>query len=189
MHDQIQTAVMYLVSTLTSGFRSEDEREEFKRHLQDAMKSKFEDHWFPENPCKGQAYRCIRVNGHNRLDDLLGKAARAAGIKYSDLKLPMELTMWIDPDEVACRFGEGVGSNCTLAMFGAKEHDAESLGSDGGSVESDHQLEDQEVCLRKDFLFDDDTFVPMTLVIVRRGLIFTGFDLAPKIMFLIHVSS
>ncbi|KAB7506301.1 hypothetical protein Anas_08231 [Armadillidium nasatum] len=34
-----------------------------------------------------------------------------------DLNLPLELTVWVDPNEVSCRFGEHKGSYCTVASF------------------------------------------------------------------------
>ena len=70
----------------------------------------------------GQGYRCIRVNGHNRRDATIESAANAAGVKYEDLSLPVELTLWVDPREVCCRFGESKGSYCTLASFDGKEN-------------------------------------------------------------------
>lgn len=70
----------------------------------------------------GQGYRCIRVNGHSRRDATLESAANAAGVKYEDLSLPVELTLWVDPKEVCCRFGETKGSYCTLASFDDKEN-------------------------------------------------------------------
>jgi protein Tob/BTG len=36
--------------------------------------------------------------------------------------LPVELTLWVDPKEVCCRFGESKGSYCTLASFDDKEN-------------------------------------------------------------------
>lgn len=62
-----------------------------------------QDHWFPEKPQRGQAFRCIRLNGGSRPDPLIEKAASRTGLDYCDLKLPVEFTMWVDPKEVSCR--------------------------------------------------------------------------------------
>lgn len=58
-----------------------------------------------------------RVNGTNGKEPTIEKAASQCGITYSDLKLPIELTVWVDPSEVCCRFGEHKGSYCTIASF------------------------------------------------------------------------
>lgn len=64
---------------------------------------RFEKHWFPEVPAKGQGYRCIRVNGLSPVDMTLQKAAVQCGLRYRDLRLPTELTVWVDPNEVCYR--------------------------------------------------------------------------------------
>lgn len=64
---------------------------------------RFEKHWFPEVPAKGQGYRCIRVNGLTPVDITLEKAATKCGLHYRDLRLPAELTVWVDPNEVCYR--------------------------------------------------------------------------------------
>lgn len=65
---------------------------------------RFEKHWFPEVPAKGQGYRCIRVNGLSPVDITLQRAASKCGLSYSDLRLPTELTVWVDPSEVCYRY-------------------------------------------------------------------------------------
>lgn len=64
---------------------------------------RFEKHWFPDLPSKGQGYRCIRVNCLNPVDFTLEMAASKCGLRYKDLKLPAELTVWVDPSEVCYR--------------------------------------------------------------------------------------
>lgn len=122
MRDEISAAVLFLVRLIE---RSENfnqaQLERFKTHLSDLLMQRFENHWFPDKPCKGQGYRCIRVNECSRRDAILERAAVACGLKYEDLKLPVELTIWVDPKEVCCRFGEHKGSYCTLASFPGQE--------------------------------------------------------------------
>ncbi|XP_030766255.1 protein BTG3-like [Sitophilus oryzae] len=89
----------------------------FEKHLTDLLIERFEKHWFPDLPSKGQGYRCIRVNGLNPVDLTLKLAASKCGLRYHDLKLPTELTVWVDPNEVCYRLGESEGSYCTLASF------------------------------------------------------------------------
>lgn len=78
----------------------------FVERLAVALQEKFKGHWYPENSSKGQAYRCIRVNQFHRQDPELLRACLESGVQYSDLGLPRELTLWVDPGEVCCRYGE-----------------------------------------------------------------------------------
>ena len=122
MRSEITAAVLFLAQlTEKSEKFSPEQLEQFKSRLIELLTERFKNHWFPDKPFKGQGYRCIRVNGHSRRDTTLEKAANDAGVKYEDLSLPVELTLWIDPREVCCRFGESKGSYCTLASFD-KEH-------------------------------------------------------------------
>ncbi|XP_012277650.1 maternal B9.15 protein [Orussus abietinus] len=123
MRNEITAAVLFLVQLIEKSEKfSPDQLECFRRHLVELLMDRFKNHWFPDKPFKGQGYRCIRVNGHNRRDETLESAASAAGVKYEDLSLPVELTLWVDPNEVCCRFGESKGSYCTLASFDDKEN-------------------------------------------------------------------
>ena len=58
-----------------------------------------------------------RVNKNTRREPVIEKAAKASGLSYKELNLPVELTVWIDPEEVCCRFGENKGSYCVVASF------------------------------------------------------------------------
>ncbi|XP_025782203.1 protein BTG1 [Puma concolor] len=76
-------------------------------------KKHYKHHWFPEKPCKGSGYRCIRIN--HKMDPLIGQAAQRIGLSSQELfrLLPSELTLWVDPYEVSYRIGED-GSICVL---------------------------------------------------------------------------
>ncbi|KAB1283430.1 Protein BTG3 [Camelus dromedarius] len=113
--------------------------ERFAEKLTVILQEKYKNHWYPEKPSKGQAYRavealytdvidigqrllevpshctitekgdtvrCIRVNKFQRVDPDVLKACENSCILYSDLGLPKELTLWVDPCEVCCRYGE-----------------------------------------------------------------------------------
>lgn len=122
MLDEISAAVIFLVRLIEKSENfNQEQLEDFKARLSQLLEERFENHWFPDQPCKGQGYRCIRVNERDR-DAILERAAIACGFKYEDLKLPVELTIWVDPNEVCCRFGEHRGSYCTLASFSDKEN-------------------------------------------------------------------
>ncbi|KAK9719177.1 BTG family [Popillia japonica] len=118
MKEEILAAVMFLIRFIEkSDTFPRDQIENFKNHLTALLMQRFEKHWFPEVPAKGQGYRCIRVNGLTPVDITLEKAATKCGLHYRDLRLPAELTVWVDPNEVCYRLGESEGSYCTLATF------------------------------------------------------------------------
>jgi protein Tob/BTG len=123
MRNEITAAVLFLVQLIEKSEKfSPDQLDCFQQRLVELLMERFKNHWFPDKPFKGQGYRCIRVNGHNRRDATIESAANAAGVRYEDLSLPVELTLWVDPKEVCCRFGESKGSYCTLASFDDKEN-------------------------------------------------------------------
>lgn len=127
MKEEILAAVMFLIKFIEkSDAFPHDQIENFKHHLTTLLLERFEKHWFPERPARGQGYRCIRVNGVSPVDGTLERAASRCGLRYRDLRLPQELTVWVDPAEVCYRLGESEGSYCTLATF--------PLGSKGGKV-------------------------------------------------------
>lgn len=130
MKEEIEAAALFLTQLVSQSSQlvniSEDRLQTFKRHLVRLFEERFHDHWFPERPQRGQGFRCIRLNGSSRPDPLIQKAAFETGLDYCDLKLPVEFTMWVDPREVSCRFGEHEGSYCTVASFG-KETGAKAI--------------------------------------------------------------
>jgi len=116
MRDEITAAVVFITRMVKKNDSlSQDQVENFSNKLTALLLEKFRNHWYQEKPLKGQGYRCIRVNSMGLCDPVLLQAAGDTGLKYSDLKLPAEMTLWVDPDEVCCRFGENRGSYCTIA--------------------------------------------------------------------------
>ena len=104
MKDEISAAVDFLSKLVGKNQSLPREKvNEFRVTLTRVLDHKFKNHWFPDKPSKGQAYRCIRVNENTRRDPTLELVCQEIGIKYSDLMIPIELTLWIDPEEVACR--------------------------------------------------------------------------------------
>lgn len=123
MKEEIGAAVEFLTWLVRKSTEVTAEQVQMFQHSLDSiLTEKFEGHWFPDQPCKGQAYRCIRVNSSVPWDAALEKAAKMSGVRYENLKLPLELTIWVDPHEVCCRFGESCGSFFTIASFKDKEN-------------------------------------------------------------------
>ncbi|XP_029375372.1 protein BTG3 [Echeneis naucrates] len=107
MRREIAAVVFFLKRLVKKEGKLESHKVElFVERLAVALQEKFRGHWYPENPCKGQAYRCIRVNKFHRQDPELLRACKESGVQYNDLGLPQELTLWVDPGEVCCRYGE-----------------------------------------------------------------------------------
>ncbi|XP_010766085.1 protein BTG3 [Notothenia coriiceps] len=107
MRREIAAVVFFLKRLIIKGGKLETHKIDlFVERLAVALQEKFKGHWYPGNPSKGQAYRCIRVNRVQRQDPELLRACRESGVQYSDLALSRELTLWVDPGEVCCRHGE-----------------------------------------------------------------------------------
>ncbi|KAG7515974.1 hypothetical protein JOB18_019673 [Solea senegalensis] len=108
MRREIAAVVFYVKSLVKKAEKLDSHKVElFVERLAAALQEKFKGHWYPETPSKGQGFRCIRVNRFDREDPVLHRACQESGIVYSDLGLPHELTLWVDPGEVCCRYGEG----------------------------------------------------------------------------------
>lgn len=105
MKKELQSAVSF-VSDLLSKKVSVNTATIFRQTLLRLLVSHYQDHWFPEKPYRGSAYRCIRIN--HKMDPLLAKAGIACGFTETQLfnLLPNEFTMWVDPREVSYRIGE-----------------------------------------------------------------------------------
>lgn len=84
-------------------FLTQEQVQEFSRKLTTVLQNRFRNHWYPDRPTRGQAYRCIRINENCNLDTTIAKACQESNIQYESLRLPVELTLWIDPNEVTCR--------------------------------------------------------------------------------------
>ncbi|KAM3921578.1 protein BTG3-like [Leptodactylus fuscus] len=103
MREELKAGVEYIKTLANKGNKLKQMKIDiFGAILAEILCQKFQGHWYPENPIKGQAYRCIRINRHDREENIL-EACSHSGLKYEDLTLPKELTLWIDPYEVSCR--------------------------------------------------------------------------------------
>ncbi len=62
---------------------SQEQLEGLQDRLVELFCARFENHWFPEKPARGQAYRCIRVNEMVRKDPTIEQAACEIGNYYT----------------------------------------------------------------------------------------------------------
>ncbi|XP_073678767.1 protein BTG1-like [Garra rufa] len=114
MKTEVSVAASFISSLLSSNDSlTGDQLEVFTQTLTDALLEHYQHHWFPQAPCRGSGYRCLRIN--RKMDPLIEKAASAVGFTQEQLfsSLPVELTLWVDPYEVSYRIGEE-GSTCVL---------------------------------------------------------------------------
>lgn len=108
MKYEIDSAASFISRLLESRkVLTAQELDRFVDCLRQVLMSRYCDHWFPDKPCKGSAFRCIRIV-KRRMDPVLAMAASIAGINENSLLavLPSELTLWVDPNDVCYRFGE-----------------------------------------------------------------------------------
>lgn len=117
MRVEVTSAANFLVRLVRlnkeSAVVSDQQLEIYRAALIETLRVRYQEHWFPDKPCKGSGYRCIRING--KMDPVLVQAGDLVGLPGPFLHslFPSELTMWIDPMEVSYRIGEN-GSICVL---------------------------------------------------------------------------
>lgn len=117
MMEEISSAIDFLIRMLKLQHQncniSEKKLDMFRSSLTNILRNRYKDHWFPENPNRGSAYRCLRIN--SKMDPIIAEAINATGLHVSYFRkfFPFELTLWIDPQEVSYRIGEN-GSICVL---------------------------------------------------------------------------
>uniref|UniRef100_A0A3P9N9A5 Si:dkey-79d12.5 n=1 Tax=Poecilia reticulata TaxID=8081 RepID=A0A3P9N9A5_POERE len=137
MKREVKAGVDFLKRLVVArGKLDEAKAELFEEKLQKLLCDKYCDHWYPDSPSKGQAYRCIRINKDGPCDAVVLKACEESELTVSELGLPPEITLWIDPLEV-CASGEN-GRPFTIARFREEEEDGRVKGDrDDSSVNLD----------------------------------------------------
>ncbi|NXE38207.1 BTG4 protein, partial [Ptilorrhoa leucosticta] len=107
MKDEIAAAVFFVTKLVKrEGKLSKDEVERFAAKLTTALFEKYKNHWYLDKPYRGQAFRCIRINKQQPRDPLLDQACAESAVDFTKLGLPEEVTVWVDPFEVSCRYRE-----------------------------------------------------------------------------------
>ncbi|KAG7282653.1 hypothetical protein CRUP_017579 [Coryphaenoides rupestris] len=95
MKKEIAAVVFFLKRLIKKGEKLDAAQvDRVVERLAAGLQDKFRGHWYPENPSKGQAFRCIRVNRLQRQDPVLLQACQDSEVQYSDLGLPKELTLY-----------------------------------------------------------------------------------------------
>lgn len=104
MREEIAAAVVFVTRLIKLNDNlSKEKVDEISSQLSATLVDRFKNHWYADDPTKGQGYRCIRINPSEPIDPILEKVANNCGVQYTDLNLPHEMTLWVDPKEVCCR--------------------------------------------------------------------------------------
>lgn len=114
MKDEVRCAIKFLSEVLLRSSKvNEEQVKKFKDTLEQLMITKFQNHWHPSKPLKGNAFRCLNIDT-TAIDPVLLTATKASGILPTVLLeiFPGGLALWVDPGEVSCRIGKG--SICPL---------------------------------------------------------------------------
>ena len=106
MHLEINVALNFVISYLYNKLPRR-RVDLLGTEIENGLKKKFEGHWYPDQPMKGSGYRCVRVSGE-KIDPVMIKAATSVGVSLEEMTeyMPLELTLWIDPNEVSYKIGE-----------------------------------------------------------------------------------
>eukprot|EP00063_Salmo_salar_P063395 XP_014038230.1 PREDICTED: protein BTG4 isoform X2 [Salmo salar] len=126
MKEEIAAAVFFVARLAKRhGSLDAESREGFAAALTSALFDTYKTHWYPHAPVKGQAYRCLRMNRIQLRDPVLERACVRSAVCYEDLGLPREMTIWVDPGEVSCRYGERSVPFCVMQLQGCHQGDKE----------------------------------------------------------------
>lgn len=126
MKEEIAAAVFFVARLVKRyGSLERDGRENFAAALTSVLFENYKNHWYPKTPCKGQAYRCLRMNRVLPWDPVLQQACDRSSVRYEELGLPEELTVWVDPGEVSCRYGEHGTPFCVSTVDSCRRGDGE----------------------------------------------------------------
>ncbi|KAJ8368259.1 hypothetical protein SKAU_G00082870 [Synaphobranchus kaupii] len=122
MKEEIAVTVFFVTRlSKKHGKLDRHNREKFAVELTSVLFEHYKTHWYPGNSSKGQAFRCLRMNKAQVKDPIVERACRQSGIEYEDLGLPKEITIWVDPGEVSCRYGEKTTPFCVALLEGRGE--------------------------------------------------------------------
>ncbi|XP_007539827.1 protein BTG4 [Erinaceus europaeus] len=154
MKDEIATAVFFVTRLAKKHDKlNKQQIEDFAEKLTAVLFETYRSHWHSDCPSKGQAFRCIRINNNLNTDPILEKACAGSNVDFSHLGLPKEMTIWVDPFEVCCRYGEK-NHPFTIASFKDRWEEWKlsqqiSYAVNRATLESSGASSDEESCNQK----------------------------------------
>ena len=86
----------------------EERIENFRNTVEKMMLERFENHWHPTKPLKGNAFRCLNIED-GILDPFLREVMKNTDLEIKELlaAFPQGMALWVDPSDVSCRLGKG----------------------------------------------------------------------------------
>ncbi|KAF2976999.1 hypothetical protein EK904_013654 [Melospiza melodia maxima] len=95
MKDEIAATVFFITKLVKREDRlSKHKMEKFAAKLTTLLFEKYKNHWYLDNPSRGQAFRCIRINRQRAREPLLEQACAQSDVAFELLGLPEEMTLW-----------------------------------------------------------------------------------------------
>ncbi|KAI8800941.1 hypothetical protein BJ742DRAFT_652614, partial [Cladochytrium replicatum] len=101
---EIAAAVEFLSKPFSNRMLPE-QTQSFRDSLRLRLHHRFQNHWEPSAPFKGNAYRALCFFP-GKLDPIVAAAARDAGIENASAYFPPDLVVWTDPMSVTYRVGD-----------------------------------------------------------------------------------
>lgn len=106
---EIQVASWFFASNLNQQVQpplSQQHILDFQKELAFALEQKYANHWHPETPERGHAFRSVLIDHTRLIDDVILTAARRANIPMISQRLSRlpSLLMWIDPSNVTVQY-------------------------------------------------------------------------------------
>eukprot|EP00056_Hartaetosiga_gracilis_P019402 m.13925 g.13925 ORF g.13925 m.13925 type:complete len:297 (-) comp7674_c0_seq1:286-1176(-) len=128
MRGEIEFAIDFICEQYCAGLDDEDvcDLETFREELRQLLEERYTDHWFPSNPDKGCAYRCLEWS-KRFVDGSIEQAALKAGMELPTLlsKGPSHLVLWVDPGVVSAR----IGADENIQVIGSSNNGSPTIGS------------------------------------------------------------
>jgi len=94
-HDELKNSSMYITESQLFSFESA---------LSALLQQRYTNHWYPHEPIRGSAYRCLSLSKNGRVEPVIQEAAARAGVKHIAAILPkIEASIFVDPHLVSCR--------------------------------------------------------------------------------------
>lgn len=158
MRNEIQSAVDF-VSSILRGRIEDQDVDSFRQVLEVLLCTHYQNHWFPEKPFKGSAYRCLRIN--HKMDPLISQAGNKCGLTDEALFriLPNELTLWVDPNEVSYRIGEdgSIGVLCGEGQSDSETETTSPMSSNQSSPVDNEMFHVTDQLCSYDYYFPEQT--------------------------------
>ncbi|XP_070192760.1 protein BTG2-like [Littorina saxatilis] len=134
MKEEVDSATGFLTGLISRKVTSKF-AECFRAEISRLMALRYRDHWHPQKPNRGSAFRSIAIH-YDRIDPLVLEALiQVSGCekkaKIIGKHFPQELTLWVDPKDVSYRIGDNgsigvvyAGPSLTVSSDSESDSDA-----------------------------------------------------------------